>query len=252
MKTTVNTLLSELMRRSRTVWGMDHARLANKAATEPDEPDYEYGENDIHRLYRYIREITAYGIPELRAVRNFNEPFTLQTLTLRRDRRDGSLLDLYSRHCKLDLSDFVSMQYWFLFGASRSTPELEAAFTVIMGIQREYFWSSGLYHAALFDYMSLLAAGQMVYEPECFRNIFLIDISESPADAEAISHFDLRVQAGEVRFIFRDTGETLEEVYRRLCSLPADRQWIQRGFRDSSPEALQAIESDFVQILAHF
>lgn len=249
MKKTVNTLLSELMRRSRTVWGMDHARLANKAVTEPDEPDYEYGENDIHRLYRYIREITAYGIPELKAVRNFNEPFALQTLSLH---RAGRYLDLYSRHCKLDLSDFVSMQYWFLFGASRSTPELEAAFTVIMGIQREYFWSSGLYHAALLDYMSLLAAGQMQYEPECFRSIFLIDISESPADSEAISHFDLRVQAGEVRFIFRDTGETLGEVYRRMCSLSADRQWIQRGFRETAPEALQAIENDFTQILAHF
>ena len=259
MHTTVNMLLSEIMRRSKTVWGMHPARLANKAVREPDEPDYEHGENDIHRLYRYIRNITAYGVPELSAVRNYSEPFSLQTLTLR---RNGSVLELYSRAHRVCLNDFAMRQSRFPFAES-SAPELETAFAVMDMIQAEYFWSAGFCHAALPGYIAMLASEQMAYEPECFRNIYLIDVSESPRDAEAITHFDLRVQEGKVQFIFRDTGETLAEAYRRLCGLPEYRQWARYGFRkfpaekrrayrNLPEEAVLAFEHDFAQILAHF
>ena len=109
----------------------------------------------------------------------------------------------------------------------------------------------------------MLAAGQTAYEPACFRSLYLIDVSGSPDNAQAISHFDLRVQDGAVQFLFRDTGETLAEAYRRLCSLPEYRQWARYGFRKDPmekrrryrnlpDEAVQAAEHDFTQILAHF
>lgn len=252
METTVFALVSALMRRSRTVYGLDLQRLANKQTREADEPDYANGENDIHRLFRYVREITAYGLPDMQSVRNFAAPFALKSLSLRRKyckQQHDSCLGLYSRQpggFADELLPYCGTEF-----VQSLPPELQYGGNVIDHIL-QCFSTTGVYCAAYFSYLTLLAQGILPYEPECFRNCWLIDVSESPDDVEAISHFDLRVQNGTVRMVASGSGETLDVLFSRLLAHPDYAAGLKRRHRGVPAGAVQTAAEDIRALLMHF
>lgn len=243
MKTTVLSLLEKAKQHSDTAFGSDLARLANKHFREADEPDYEYGENDIHRLFRYVRETTGEPLTAERAVRNYSEPFFLQILHYR-DSSDG--LELYCDALGITLTEFAAQGTGFDFAGS-AYPHMAHFCEVLFWLCTEMF-TSGLYHHFTADYIALVASGQLQYEPECFRNQFLIDASESPDTVESIGHFGLCAEGDRVRMIFLDENQPLDAVFRWLTSQPDFLEYLQREY---PPVALQGMITDILQILAH-
>lgn len=243
MKTTILTLLEDAKQHSGTAFGNDLARLANKQIREADEPDYEHGENDIHRLFRYVRETTGEPLTAERAVKNYTEPFLLQML---HDRTGSDSRELYCDALGITLTDFLYEGACFDFAGS-AYPHMGYFWDLLESLMTELF-TSGLYHHFTVDYISLIAAGALPYEPECFRNQFLIDTSEIPSVVEAISHFGLQTEQNRVRIIFLDENAPLDETFRRLSSQPDFLDFLHKKY---APVPLQGLRTDILQILAH-
>lgn len=242
MKTTICDLLEAAKQHSKIAFGNDLARLANKHIVEADEPDYAHGENDIHRLFRYVRETTGEPLTAERAVRNYTEPFLLQMLHY----RGGEDYALYCDALGISLTDFLFRGASFDFAGSACP--LRMHFWTFLCIFLTELFTAGLYHHFTADYISLVAQGALRYEPDCFRNQVLIDASEAPDTVEAIGHFGMVTEQSRVRILFLDENAPLDTVFRRLTNQPDFFRFLHENY---APIPLQGMRTDILQILAH-
>lgn len=238
---TINKLIIKALAHSDLVFGVDSDSLKQKPLFSPEI-------NDIHKLYSYVTQKSVRYIPPFEKIRNYNNIFTLNELSPQKYRNK-----FYKRNsfglCSSNgvfLLDYIINMTYFDF-RKNSFPELSHFVqTLLMLIQ--YTLSSGLFHYALPEYMCLLADGSLPYEEDCFHNFYLIDFSESPDTVDAIKHFSLDVDNGNIRFIFRDYNTTLDNVFSELV---AKKDFINFISAEYPRDVADKINNDILMILSN-
>ncbi len=238
---TINKLITKVLAHSDMVFGVDSDSLKQKPLFSPEI-------NDIHNLYRYVKQKSSHDIPSLENIRSYNNIFTLNELSLQKYRNK-----FYKRNsfglCSstgIFLLDYIIDMTYFEFQKSSFQELSHFIETLLMLIQ--YTLSSGLFHYALLEYMCLLADVSLPYEEDCFHNFYLIDFSESPATVEAIKHFSLDVDNGNIRFIFRDYNTTLDNVFSELI---AKKEFINFLSAEYPRDVADKINNDILTILSN-
>lgn len=193
---TISDLIYEAQKASNSVFGVDINKLSQKTLFDSEQ-------NDIHRLYGYVKKINPDEKLPLDKIVNYNYSFDLSNACF------NPTLRPFMHNYLIDFS-------WFDYKSS-SFPELSHFEEVLFFIML-YFEKDPCFHTMLLGYLYLLATEKLPYEETCFHNFFLIDFSESPDTLEAINHFRLDVKNGSVKFIFKDYDASLYETFRILTS----------------------------------
>ena len=198
--TTISDLIYQAQKASKPVFGIDISKLSKKNL-------FHLKENDIHSLFRYVKEMKPDDRLPLEIIPNYNIPFELR-----------------ETHFNPTLRPFVRtyLAYFTYFECS-DYPELSNFIEILFNIMI-YFESFPCYQTSLLGYIYLLAKGTLPYEEECFHNFFLIDFSESPDTVEAIKHFRLDVKNGNVKFVFKDYDISLLDTFNVLIGKKDFRQ----------------------------
>ena len=194
MLTTISDLIFQAQKESGTVYGVDLAKLSQKALFNSEE-------NDIHRLSRYVKAVNHDDRLPLEQIINYNTMFELSRSHFNPTLRPFMLDYL------IDISQFDF--------ENSSFPELRYLEEVLFNIMM-YFDRGSCFHASLPGYFCLLASGQLPYEETCFHNFFLIDNSESPVTVEAIRHFRLEVNNQSIRIVFKDYNMSISDTFKVL------------------------------------
>lgn len=194
--TTISDLIYQAQKSSEPAYGVDISKLSKKPLFNPEE-------NDIHRIFRYVKKIRPDDRLPLDSVRNYNMPFETG-----RSHFNPTLRPFVVSYL-MDLAyfDFENSDY----------PELSCFVEVVFDIMM-YFMSSPCYQTSLLGYIYLLAEGILPYEEDCFHNFFLVDYSESPFTVESIRHFRLVIENGSVRFVFKDYNMSLSDTFDLLMN----------------------------------
>lgn len=194
--TTISNLIYQAQKVSEPVFGVDISKLSKKILFNSDE-------NDIHRLFRYIKELNPDDRLPLDSILNYNTAFEIGKSHFNPTLRpfvETYLADF--TFFDFENSDYSELSYF-----------VEVMFDIMM-----YFRSSPCFQTSLLGYICLLAKGILPYEEECFQNFFLVDFSESPFTVESINHFKLNIQNGNVRFIFKDYDMFLLDTFELLIN----------------------------------
>lgn len=193
---TISDLIYQAQKESERVFGVDISKLSKKVL-------YNLEENDIHRLYRYVKEIKPDDKLPLDSILNYNMTF-----------------EISKSHFSPTLRPFVMSylaDFTFFDFENSHYPELSYFIEVMYDIMM-YFKSSPCFQTSLLGYIYLLAKEILPYEEVCFHNFFLVDFSESPFTVEAIEHFRLDVNNGNVRFIFKEYDMPLLDTFKLLIN----------------------------------
>ncbi len=193
---TISDLIYQAQKESEPVFGVDISKLSKKILFNSEE-------NDIHRLYRYVKEIKPDDKLPLDSILNYNMTF-----------------EISKSHFNPTLRPFVMSylaDFTFFDFENSHYPELSYFIEVMCDIMM-YFKSSPCFQTSLLGYIYLLAKEILPYEEVCFHNFFLVDFSESPFTVESIKHFRLDVNNGYVRFIFKEYDMPLSDTFKLLIS----------------------------------
>ncbi len=193
---TISDLIYQAQKESERVFGVDISKLSKKILFNSEE-------NDIHRLYRYVKEIKPDDKLPLDSILNYNMTFEISKSHFNPTLRPFVMSYL----ADLTFFDFENSHY----------PELSYFIEVMCDIMM-YFKSSPCFQTSLLGYIYLLAKEMLPYEEVCFHNFFLVDFSESPFTVESIKHFRLDVNNGYVRFIFKENDMPLSDTFKLLIS----------------------------------
>ena len=196
IKTTISDLVYQAQKVSSPVFGVDCSKLSKKILFNSEE-------NDIHRLFQYVKDIKPDDRLPLDSILNYNMTF-----------------EISKSHFNPTLRPFVKdylADFTFFDFENSNFPELcyfvEVMFDVMM-----YFRSSPCFQTSLLGYIYLLAKEILPYEEDCFHNFFLVDFSESPFTVDSIKHFKLTINNGNVRFIFKDYDKPLSDTFELLIN----------------------------------
>lgn len=193
---TISDLIYQAQKASDTVFGVDISKLSKKILFNSEE-------NDIHTLFRYVKEIKPDDKLPLDSIPNYNMTF-----------------EMSKSHFNPTLRPFVASylaDFTFFDFENGHYPELNYFIEVMYHIMM-YFKSSPCFQTSLLGYIYLLAKEILPYEEVCFHNFFLVDFSESPFTVEAIKHFRLDVKNGNVRFIFKEYDMPLLDTFKLLIN----------------------------------
>ena len=196
IKTSISDLIYQAQKVSSPVFGADISKLSQKI-------QYNSEENDIHRLFRYVKEIKPDDRLPLDSIPNYNMTF-----------------EISKSHFNPTLRPFVEdylADFTFFDFENSSFPELSYFVEVLFDVMM-YFRSTPCFQTSLLGYIYLLAKEILPYEEECFHNFFLIDFSESPFTVDSIKHFNLAIKNSNVRFIFKDYDMSLLDTFELLIS----------------------------------
>ncbi|MDE6672942.1 MAG: hypothetical protein K2K16_12235 [Ruminococcus sp.] len=233
---TINKLITKAIKHSSMVFGLDSDRLIHKPLFSPET-------NDIHRLYSYVTEKPVTYIPPFEKIRNYNKTFRLHEFSMKKYKRNDYGL---CSHDGIYILSYIFEFAYFDFEKS-SFPEL-SYFVNTLSMLIQYTLSDGLLHYALPEYMCMLADGLLPYEEECFHNFYLIDFSESPDTVEAIKHFSLDINNGNIRFIFKDYNTTSDNVFAELINKNDFIEFLQKTY---PPEIIEKLNTDILKILSY-
>ena len=193
---TISDLIYQAQKESERVFGVDISKLSKKVLFNSEE-------NDIHKLYQYVKEIKPDDKLPLDSILNYNMTFEISKSHFNPTLRPSVLSYL----ADFTFFDFENSHY----------PELSYFIEVMCDIMM-YFKSSSCFQTSLLGYIYLLAKEILPYEEVCFHNFFLVDFSESPFTVEAIKHFRLDVNNGNVRFIFKEYDMPLLDTFKLLIN----------------------------------
>ena len=194
--TTISDLIYQAQKVSEPVFGVDISKLSKKILFNSEG-------NDIHALFRYVKEIKPDDRLPLDSILNYNMMFEISKSHFNPTLRP---------FVKTYLSDFTFFNF-----ENSDYPELSYFVEVMFDVMM-YFRSSPCFQTSLLGYIYLLAKDILPYEEDCFHNLFLVDFSESPFTVESIKHFKLVIQNGNVRFVFKDYDMSLLDTFELLIN----------------------------------
>lgn len=196
IKTSISDLLYQAQKVSSPVFGVDFSKLSKKIRFNSEE-------NDIHRLFQYVKEIKPDDRLPLDSILNYNVTF-----------------EISKSHFNPTLRPFVKdylADFTFFDFKNSNYPELSYFVEVLFDVMM-YFRSTPCFQTSLPGYIYLLAKEILPYEEDCFHNFFLVDFSESPFTVDSIKHFKLAIKNGYVRFIFKDYDMPLSDTFELLVN----------------------------------
>ena len=206
IKITISDLIYQAQKASTPVFGVDISKLSKKVLFNSEE-------NNIHKLYQYVKEIKPDDKIPLDNIYNYSIAFELSK-------------SHFNPTMRPFVWDYLIDFSWFDFENS-NYPELRYFEETLLNIMT-YFISIPCFQTSLLGYIYLLAKGILPYEEICFHNFFLIDFSESPITIEAIRHFKLDVKNSNVKFVFKDYDMSLSETFKILISKKDFTEFLQQ------------------------
>ncbi len=196
IKTSISDLIYQAQKVSSPVFGIDVSQLSKKILFNSEE-------NDIHRLFRYVKEIKPDDRLPLDSILNYNTMFEISK-------------SYFNPTLRPFVEDYLADFTFFDFENS-NYPELSYFVEVLFDVMM-YFRSTPCFQTSLLGYIYLLAKEILPYEEDCFHNFFLIDFSESPFTVDSIKHFNLASKNSNVRFIFKDYDLSLLDTFELLIN----------------------------------
>jgi len=224
--TTISDLIYQAQKVSEPVFGVDISKLSKKILFNSEE-------NDIHALFRYVKEIKPDDILPLDSILNYNMMFEISKSYFNPTLRP---------FVKTYLADFTFFDF-----ENSDYPELSYFVEVMYDIMM-YFRSSPCFQTSLLGYIYLLAKEILPYEEDCFHNFFLVDFSESPFTVESIRHFKLAIKKGNVKFIFKDYDMSLLDTFELLIN---KKEFIDFLKQKHSLNKIQRINNAIVSIISN-
>lgn len=236
MEFTINEIYNDMIKSSDSVFGVDEQKLTERTLSDKD---------TNNAVFRFIKKMDKDCCLPLEKIKNYDRMINVNGLTLKSHtyydeiaERSCTDYGLFIEETDILLNDFFDLYV--------DLPEYECFLNMIYTLTLN-FYTYGLYQTSLMGYMLLLAENKLTYLENVFRGFYLADYSETPDFSEAIKHFSLTVNNGNVRFVLKDRNCTLDKVYSELIT---KRKFIDSLRKRFSSETIKIINEDILSILS--